>query len=281
MVTRKMESPDSHHVSYVLAFLRNDAAGMSKEVAWSAGKPGVEDEFLAGESGTADYSGRVGAARQFNRRAVTLAQQADKKELAAYYQAGEAYEEALFGFRTEARQLASAALKASHARDTEFEAALTLAKADDTRGAQTLADDLDQRYQSDTIVQFIYLPAIRGRLAIARKDYAKAVEILQKAAPYELAYQLYAVYVRGEAYLGAGQNAEAAAEFQKVLNHRGLVGNDTIGALARLNLARAYAGQHDIAKAKDNYESFLTLWKDADAGIPVLKEAQAEYKKLK
>jgi serine/threonine protein kinase/tetratricopeptide (TPR) repeat protein len=281
------EDDNIHFELYKLAFLRNDSAEMSQQVAWSAGKAAVEDEFLFAEAETAAYSGRVGAARQFVRRAVTLAQQADEKEVAANYEALAAIREALFGYRTEAHLLAAAALKTSNARDLEYGAALALAEAGDTRRAEALADDLAKRYQSDTIVQFICLPAIRGRVAIDRKDYTKAIEILQVAGPYELGYattltnSIYAAYVRAEAYLSGGRNGEAVAEFQKVLSHRGLVTNEPIGALARLNLARAYGGQHDIAKAKDNYENFLSLWKDADADIPILKEARAEYKKLK
>jgi tetratricopeptide (TPR) repeat protein len=284
--TMKMDSFATHLDLYVLAFLRNAPAGMSRQVAWSAGKPGVEDQFLAEEALTAAYSGRIGLARQFDRRAVALALQADGKEGAAYYETVAAIREALFGYRTEARQRAVAALRLSHGRDIEYGTALALAMAGDTQGAQTLADDLDNRYPSGTIVQLVCLPAIRGRLAIDHKDYARALEILQAAAPYELSWStwtpsIYTAYVRGEAYLSGGQNGEAATEFQKILSHRGIVGNDPIGALAHLNLARAYAGQHDVAKAKDSYENFLGLWKDADPGIPILQTAKREHARLK
>jgi serine/threonine protein kinase/tetratricopeptide (TPR) repeat protein len=272
---------------YALDFLRNDPAGMAQQVAWSVGKPGIEDQFLGLEAVTAAYSGRIGAARRFVRRAVVLAQQVHEDEAAAAYIAGDALPEALFGFRTEARQQAAAALKLSNGRGPEYLSALALAIAGDAKGAQALADDLERRFPSDTIVQFVCLPAIRSRLAAGHREYAKAVDILQASAPYELGDgvglipSLYAAYLRGEAYLGGGRNLEAAAEFQKVLNHRGLVGNYPIGPLARLDLARAYSGEHDIAKAKENYQAFFDLWKDADSDVPVLREAQVEYRKLK
>ncbi len=287
MVTRKIDAPDTHVGFYLLAFLRNDAAGMAKEVAWSAGKSGVEDVFLGLEAHTAAYSGRVAASRQFALRAANLAREADENEVVADYEALAGLREALFGYRAETRRQVAAVLRLSHSRYVVYGAALALAVAGDTRQAQAVADELDKGYPSDTIVQYICLPAIRGRLAIGRKDYVKALEILQAAVPYELGYEatltpsLYAAQVRAEAYLGAGRNAEAAAECQKILSHRGLVNNTLIGPLARLNLARAYAGQRDWVKATENYEEFLGLWKDADAGIPILKEAQAEYKKLK
>jgi serine/threonine protein kinase/tetratricopeptide (TPR) repeat protein len=285
MLTKKMDSSSAHLMRYILAFLRNDPVEMSRQVAWSAGKPGIEDQFLYAEAQTAAYSGRVRAAREFARRAVSSSQQVGEKEVAANYEALSALREALFGYRPEARQSAEAALTLSDGRDLEYGAALALAVAGDPHRALTLADGLDQRYPSDTIVQFVCVPLIRARLAIYREDYAKALEILAPAEPYELGLatltsSLYVAYVRGEAFLKCGRNADAADEFQSVLSHRGIVACDPIGALARLNLARAYAGQHDISRAQENYERFLGLWKDADA-IPVLKEAQAEYGRLK
>jgi predicted Zn-dependent protease len=160
----------------------------------------------------------------------------------------------------------------------QFGAALALAFAGDGVRAQTLADDLDKRLPEDTIVQFNFLPTIHAQLALSRNDSSKAVEILQAAAPYELgASGLDPIYVRAEAYLAAHQGSEAAAEFQKILDHRGVVVNDPIGALAHLGLARAYVVQGDTAKAKAAYQDFLTLWKNADPDIPILKRAKAEY----
>ena len=199
--------------------------------------------------------------------------------------------EALLGSLADARQQATAALQLSSGIELEAAAALALAIAGDTGRAQSLDADLAGHHPSDTLVQFVYLPQVRGALAIQHKDFGKALDALQAAAPFELGYQtqyepqstpnIYSAYIRGEAYLGAHRWPEAAAEFQKILSHRGLVANDPIGPLARLNLARAYAGQHDGAKAKENYEDFLALWKDADPDVPVLKQARNEYQKLK
>jgi predicted Zn-dependent protease len=165
-------------------------------------------------------------------------------------------------------------------REVQYRAALALAFAEDASRAQSLAEDLDKRLPEDTIVQFIYLPTLHAQLALHRKDASKAVEALQRSTTYELC-DLYPVYVRGLAYLASRRGNEAAIEFQKILDHRGIVVNEPIGALARLQLGRAYAMQGDTAKAKAAYQDFLTLWKDADPDIHILKEAKAEYAKLK
>jgi hypothetical protein len=161
-------------------------------------------------------------------------------------------------------------------------AALALAIAGDTVRAETLADDLEKRFPEHTIVQSYYLPTLRAQLALSRSDPSRAIEVLQAAAPYELSSSgaLYPVYVRGKAYLAAHQGADAAAQFQKILDHRGIVVNDPIGALARLQLGRAYTVSVDSAKAKTAYQDFLTLWKDADPDIPILKQAKAEFATL-
>jgi predicted Zn-dependent protease len=164
-------------------------------------------------------------------------------------------------------------------RDVQYGAALALAFAGDASRAQSLADDLDKRLPEDTIVQFIYLPTLHAQLALHRKDAPKAIEALQSSATYELCC-MYPVYVRGLAYLASHRGNEAAAEFQKILDHRGIVLNEPIGALAHLQLGRAYAMQGDTAKAEATYQDFLTLWKDADPDIPILKQAKAEYAKL-
>jgi serine/threonine protein kinase/tetratricopeptide (TPR) repeat protein len=289
-VAKYGSAPDTHGYLYVLDFLRNDRAGMAQQVAWSVGKPDYESSFQGWEAGVAWYSGRVGAARKFMRNAIVMALRSGQKEAAAALQAQGALEESLFGNREEARQQAAAALKLSRSKDIDYVSALALVMAGDSQAAKPLEGNLARNYPSDTLVQFHKLPVIRGSIALQGKDYAKAIDILQPALPYELgdtngssvfASPLYAAYVRGEAYLGLNRYPEAASEFQKIVNHRGLVDWDPIGSLARLNLARAYAGQHDAAKAKESYENFLSLWKDADPGIPVLKEAQSEYRKLR
>jgi tetratricopeptide (TPR) repeat protein len=219
-----------------------------------------------------------------------MAQQAGQKEKAATYQAAEAVWQAFFGDGPAAKRSATAALQLSNGRDVEYSTAFALALAGDLPRAQSLADDLERRFPEDTSVQFNYLPALRALFALNHSEPAKAIELLQVAVPYELAVPavdfnaffggLYPVYVRGLAYLAAHQGAEAAAEFQKILNHRGIVVSDPIGALAHLQLGRAYTLQGDTAKAKAAYQDFLVLWKDADPDIPILKQAKAEYAKL-
>jgi eukaryotic-like serine/threonine-protein kinase len=213
---------------------------------------------------------------------VASAERAEEKEVAAGYQADAALREALFGNAAEARQRAVGAQALSNGRDVQYGAALALALAGDGSRAQALVNDLGKRFPLDTIVQFNYLPTIHAQLTLSRNDSSKAVDALHTAAPYELGAGggLYAVYVRGGAYLAAHQGSEAAAEFQKILDHRGIVVNTPIGALAHLGLARAYALQADTAKARAAYQDFLTLWKDADPDVPILKEAKAEYAKL-
>jgi tetratricopeptide (TPR) repeat protein len=203
------------------------------------------------------------------------------------YQAAAAIREALFGNASEAKRDASAALDLSKGRDVEYGAAFAMALAGDSAGSQALANDLDRRFPEDTSVRSSYLPVLRALLATNGREPAKAVEALQAAAPYELGVppswfngtfgQLYPVYARGLAYLAARQGPEAAAEFHKILDHRGIVGSDPIGALAHLQLGRALILSGDKIKAKAAYQDFLKLWKDGDPDIPILKTAKAEY----
>jgi tetratricopeptide (TPR) repeat protein len=289
---KKLDSDELRFGLYLVAFLQNDAAGMAQQVAWAAGKPGVEDVLLGYEADTAAYAGRLEKAREFSRRAVASAEQAEEKEAAAGYQAEAALREAFFGNAAEARRRAAAALGLSNGRDVQYGAALALAFAGDGSRAQTLAADLAKRFPEDTEVQFNYLATIHAQLALSHNDSSKPIEALQAAAPYELGTggsggagssafpALHPVYVRGEAYLAAHRGREAADEFQKIMDHRGIVSNEPIGALAHLQLGRAYALQGDTAKARTSYKDFLALWKDADPDIPVLKQAKAEYAKL-
>jgi tetratricopeptide (TPR) repeat protein len=274
-----------HNQMYLLSFLRNDAAGMAREAAWGSGKPGVEDQFLFSESDTAAYGGQLQKARDLIQRAMTSANQADEKEVAAAYQATSAIREALLGNGSQAKQEALAALKISTGRDVQGMAAFALAILGDAPDAQKLAGDLGQRFPQDTAVQFLYLPGIRASLDLDRRDASKAIEDLKPAATYELAgasldLALTPVYVRGQAYIAAREGSAAAAEFQKILDHRGIVVNAPIGALARLGLGRAYALQGDTAKARAAYQDFFALWQKADPGIPILEQARAEFAKL-
>lgn len=212
------------------------------------------------------------------------------REKAALYAVPEALWDSFFGNAPEARRSALAALRLSRELYVEYGAAFALAQSGDSSRAQKLAADLERRFPEDTGVRFSYLPTLRARLALNQGEPAKAIELLQIAAPYELGLPrsaihgnfgaLYPVYVRGEAYLAARQAGEAASEFAKILDHRGIVVSDAIGALARLQLGRALAILGDTSKAKAAYQDFLNLWKDADPDIPILKQAQAEYARL-
>ena len=287
---RKLKNSFFYLALYEIAFLQNDAAGMAQQVSSSAGTPGPEATLLAIEADTAAYSGRLRTAREFSRQAVDSAERAGDKEATATYYALSALREALFGNADEARRRADVAMRHPAGHDLEYASALAWAYAGDQARAQKLTDDLSQRDPESTIVQFNYLPSLRAKLALSKGDASEALEALRAAQPYELGRTtystygwsaLYPVYVRGEAYLAAGQGKEAAAEFQKILDHRGIVLNKPIGALGRLQLGRAFALQGDTAKAKTAYQDFLTLWKDADTDVPILKEAKAEYAKLK
>jgi predicted Zn-dependent protease len=219
-----------------------------------------------------------------------LARQAGHRERAALFETKSALFEAFFGNAPLAERTAKDALKLAKNREVKYGAALVLAMSGDASQAQSLADDLERDFPEDTSVRFNYLPAVRATLALDHGDPSKAIELLQIAVPYELssprsatfAYfgALYPVYVRGQAYLAARQGAEAAREFQKIVDHRGIVIGDAFGVLAHLGMARAYAMRGDTAKARKKYQDFLTLWKDADSEIPILKKAKADYAKL-
>jgi tetratricopeptide (TPR) repeat protein len=267
---------------YILNFLQNDDAAMKEWVASQGGKPGAENLFLGFDAYTAAYYGQLRKAREFSRRATASSERAKEIETAAGYATNSAVREALFGNPAEARKSAKSALERSMGRDVEYGVALAHALIRDSVRAQALADDLDKRFPEDTIVRFIYLPVLRGQIALSRKEIPKALEFLQAATPYELGDYavLYPAYVRGEAFLDAHHGGEAAAEFQKILNHRGIVVNDSIGALAHLQIGRAYAMHGDATEAKAAYQDFLALWKDGDPDIPILKQAKAEYAKL-
>jgi serine/threonine protein kinase/tetratricopeptide (TPR) repeat protein len=285
---KNLDSPFLCFYSYRLAFLQNDAGGMARQVAWSADKPGVRDMLLEAEADTAAFFGRLDKAREFSHQAIASAQQVKENETAAGYEDDAALWEALFGNLAEARRHADAALALSNGRDVTFGAALALGFAGETLQAQKLADGLAKRFPEDTLVGFNYLPTIRAQLAANNHDSSKAIEALSIAIPFEFGQpgdaaftpSLYAVYVRGEACLAAHKGNEAAAEFQKILDHRGVVTNEPIAALAHLGLARATSLQGDSPKARAAYQDFFTLWKDADSDIPILTQAKAEYAKL-
>jgi eukaryotic-like serine/threonine-protein kinase len=279
-IQRKLYSAFYPDVLYSIAFLQNDTAGMARQVTLSAGKPGAEHRLLGLEADTAAYFGRLRAAREFTKRAMDSAQWHQETGSATTYSVSAALREALFGNLDEARRLAAVAR--STERAVQSDAALALAYAGDDKGAQALADDLNKRFPEDTLIQFIGLPDIHARLAINKRLYFEAIGDLRPGMPYELSMngEMLPAYVRGEAYLAAHQGSEAAAEFQKILDHPGVVINSPVGALAHLQIGRAYAMHGDAAKAKAVYQDFLTLWKDADPDIPLLIAAKSEYAKL-
>ena len=286
---KHLDSPALRLNMYRLAFLQNDAGGMSEEVSWSAGKPGVEAAMLRLEADTAAYAGHLAKAQEISLQAVESAKRASEAEAAAGYESDMAFREAVFGNANAAEQHALAGLALSSGRDVQYGAALALA-ATGTSRVETLAERLQKQFPEDTIVQYIYLPTIQAELALKRQDPSKAISVLQAAAPYELGSpgntaaftpSLYPIYVRGQAYLSAQRANEAVVEFEKILKWRGVVQNQPIAALAHLCLARAYALKGDTAKARSAYQDFLDLWKDADPDIRVLEEAKSEYAKLR
>ena len=268
---------------YRLAFLKSDTAKMAQIASVAMGKPGTEEQLLASQADTQAWYGRLKNARELTRRAMDSAEQNDATETAAAYQAAAALREVAMGNPEQARADADAALKLAPNRDVRTAAALALARAGDTAGAAKLAGELDKSFPQNTIIQKYRLPTIRAALALQRKDPNQAIELLQVTGPIELGDQGYLlpVYLRGEAYLMLHDGNGAAAEFQKFIDHRGLVVNFPWGALARLGLARALAMTGDTAKAKAAYQDFLTLWIDGDSDVPILNEAKAEYAILK
>ena len=285
---RKLENQLVLQGRYWLAFLKGDAAQMAQLTSAAMGKPGAEDLLLAMQADTQGWYGRLKNAHELTGRAMDSALHNDAKETAAGYQAEAALREVEAGNREQARADADAALKLAPNRDVRDIAALALARAGDTGGAEKLAAELDKTFPLDTLVQRYWLPTIRAEVALERQDPNRAIELLKMASTIELSsptaaltISLCPVYLRGEAYLMLHDGNRAAAEFQKFIDHRGQVVNFPWGALARLGLARAYAMQGDTAKARAAYQDFLTIWKDADPDVPVLKQAKAEYAKLK
>ncbi len=272
---------------YSLAFLEGDAGQMEQQLAWSAGKPGAEDPLLSAQSDTEAYHGHLARARDFSRRAVDSAVRADSKETAALWQVNGALREAEFGNSAEAKKGMAAALALAPGRDVKVEAALILARTGDSAGAKAMIQELEKSNPSNTVLKLYWAPTLRAAMELNGERAAQALVFLEAAAPYELGEPppmtqgtLYPVYLRGEAYLQEHKGNEAVAEFQKFLDHRGIVGNFFTGALAHLGLARAYAMSGDTGKSRAAYQEFFALWKDADPDIPVLKQAKAEYAKL-
>ena len=292
MQAKKIDYVTLREVQYALAFIDADSTTMSEQLQWFASQPENASEGLALSSATEAYGGHLTKARELTKRSVDTAIRADSKESGAITQANAAQWEAAYGNPAQARQSAAEALKlVPTSQAVEAEAALAFALAGDTARADSLAQDLNKQSPLDTQMQSLWLPVIQAQLALNKKDPAAALTALQAAtSPIELVDCLYAPYVRGQAYLSAGQGKEAAAEFQKILDHSGIVVNCWTGALAQLGKARANALQASTAQGVDAdearvralaaYKDFLNLWKDADPDIPIYKEAKAEYANL-
>ncbi len=284
----RIDNPFLHGNRYGVAFLGNETAEMQKQVDLATGKAG-EDILFSFASDTDAFHGRLTKARNLSQRAIDAARRSDSIETAAAWQMNSALREAEFGNTERSRQEVASALAAASTRDVTILAALAWARIGDTDRAQRMADDLARRFPLNTTVNRYWLPAVYASIEIKRGNPAKALEVLQTAAPYELGTplpqfevggSLYPPYVRGEAYLSLGRGKQAAAEFQKFLDHPGVTVNSPLGALARLQLARAYALAGLSAKARSTYQDFLALWKDADPDLRVLKQAELEYAKL-
>ena len=288
-VEHKVDNPFLHGNRYEVAFLESDTPEMKKQVAATSGKPG-EDILLSFASDTEAFYGRLSAARELSRRAADSARRNNSMETAAEWQMNAALREAEFNDIARSRQDTASALAAAPTRDVNILAALALARIGDADRAKRMADDLAERFPLDTLINHYWLPAIYASIEIKRGNSAKAIDILQATEAYELGTplpqfevggSLYPVYIRGSAYLSLKKGKEAAAEFQKYKEQRGVAANSPLAALARLQLGRAYALAGDSVKARSSYQEFFALWKDAEPGIPVLAEARAEYQQIR
>ena len=287
-IARKVNNPLLHGNRYGVAFYEGDVAEMGRQVDGQKGKAG-EDVLLSFASDTDAFYGRLTNAREKSQQAIEVARRGEAKETAAEWQMNSALREAEFGNTARARQETTSALDTAATQDVQTLAALALARTGDAAQARKIADDLAHRFPLNTMINRYWLPAIDASIEISRNSPAKAIERLRAATEYELGTpipqfgvggSLYPAYVRGQAYLSLHQGAEAAAEFQKFLDHRGIAVNSPLGALAKLQLGRAYVLAGDKTKARHAYLEFLELWKDADPDIPVLKQAKVEYAKL-
>jgi len=288
------DQPDALTDAFHIAFLKADASEMQRQIALAKGKPDREDRLSNLQALTLARAGRLDGARESARHAMELASAAGNLERAAAYETAMAVWEAWYGNTAAAKRSVMHVLDVAIGRHVTYAAGLALAIAGDTARAQTIADSLASRFPEDTSVRFSYLPALRALTALRAGDPARAVEVLRPAGTYEFAQPgisfhgaggvafgaMYPTYVRGMAYLALRKPADATPEFQKILDHPGIVLEDPMGALARLQLARAWAMAGDVGRAKASYEDLLRVWKDADAGIPVIGEARAEYQRL-
>jgi tetratricopeptide (TPR) repeat protein len=277
-------------LAYYIALLEHDTDGIERLAArfQESSSPHL---MRHAQSLALARAGRLERARTLGREAIDATEALGRRETAAIYEAAAAVWEAWSGNQATARRRAATALKMSSARDVSYASGFALALAGETERAEALANELERRFPRDTVVRFTYGPTLRALAAVARNEPTRAIELLQVNVPYERAIpptafnfffgSLYPVYVRAQAYAANGQHKQAVAEFQKILDHRGLMMGDPAGARALLDKARSLARAGDQIGARAGYQEFLLLWKDADPDVPVLAQAQAEYAKLK
>jgi len=285
MFAQNKDNPQYHGILSQIAFLRDDSAGLKREFDWLASKPDFQANLFQGEANIAAYHGQFAKAQELLQRTFAAAggASANKGQL-AQGQASVAVREVIIGQTDSAKKLAQTALATPEIpKSSQVTAAMTIAMAGDSARAQSVHDDISKQFPEDSIFQSILLPSLQATVEYGRGDFAKAVDALQPVTQFELssAANLDPAYLRGLAYLKLNKGAEAATEFQKLIDHRGVVSTSVTGPLAHLGLARARALQNDTAGARTEYQNFLAIWKDADPEIPIFKQAQAEYAKLK
>jgi serine/threonine protein kinase/tetratricopeptide (TPR) repeat protein len=281
-IARKLEVAEIHISRYMVAFLEGDTAEMQRQVAWGTGQPGGEDELLSIQSDTEAHMGRFERAQRLSDAAFDSAQKNGLRETAAYWRLNAVLRRTEVGEYANARDVVTSALTMTSNSTFLSVAAMALARAGESDRAQAIADDIRRKEPLNELLNGYLMPPVLAVIELNRGRAQQALELLKPSSGYEFGpYSLPLVYVRGEAYLKAGEGPQAAAEFQTIIDHRTVVTNDLLGALAHLQLGRAYVLQSDVGKAKGAYQDFLTLWKDADPDIPVLKQAKAEYAKLK
>jgi eukaryotic-like serine/threonine-protein kinase len=281
---KNLDDMELHALLQQIAFFQKDSVGIDRQMAWSAGKPGIEDTFLAAYAEMQTFGGHLAAARMTNKKAEQSALRSESREAAAFYDVLGALREVELGNHQEAAKQAETAMALAPTRDIQILAALAFARAGKRRRAKSLLENLDRENPLNTSLQIYWLPSIRAALRLERGDAAGALEVLRSAAPYELVaarpyVMIYPLYLRGMALLKLRQPANAAAAFQKMQDHRTMSAFVSVH-LANLQLARCYAIASDLTAAKDAYKKFLESWKDADPDIPILKEARSEYAKL-
>jgi tetratricopeptide (TPR) repeat protein len=272
---------------YSLAFLAGDTAEMARQVAWAAGRSGEEDQMLNMDADTKAYYGRMAAARDLARRAADSAVRADAKETAAQWMVLQALREVEVGDLTGARQSVAHALALAPGRDVRVLSAVALARAGESAQSKAIMDQLKKSESTNMFLKVYWFPVLEASMDLAQHAPDRAIIALEPSLPYELGAPapentgtLHPAYLRGLAYLEQKNGLAAATEFHKFIDHTGIVQNFLLGSLAHLQIARAYALSGETVKAKAAYQNFLALWKDADADVPILKQAKAEYAKL-